>query len=67
MICKDGLSKSISREQFLKAKYAHNEVEILEGQSSAMLRTFATANCLIYLEAHKTITAGSEVEVLIIR
>ena len=41
------LSKFIKhgdRPQFLKAIYNNEEVEILEGQSSAMLQTFALSN-----------------------
>lgn len=37
------------RAQFLKARVSKNNVEILEGQSSAMLRAFGVANALVYL------------------
>ena len=37
------------RPQFLKAIYKQGEVEILEGQSSAMQQTFAIANALVFL------------------
>lgn len=36
------------RVQFLKAHHENGKVTILEGQSSAMLHTFATANVLVY-------------------
>lgn len=36
------------RPQFLKAIYTHGEVTILDGQSSAMLQTFALANALVF-------------------
>lgn len=38
-----------SRDQFLKAKVARGEVQILGGQSSAMLSAFGDANALVYL------------------
>ncbi|WP_100612725.1 molybdopterin molybdotransferase MoeA [Confluentibacter lentus] len=37
------------RPQFLKAIYNHGEVTILEGQSSAMLQTFALSNALVFV------------------
>ena len=37
------------RPQFLKAIYKEDEVEILEGQSSAMQQTFAISNALVFL------------------
>ena len=44
-------TKKGDRAQFLKAIYNNNEVTILEGQSSAMLQTFALANALVYVPA----------------
>lgn len=41
--------KKGDRPQFLKAIYNENKVEILEGQSSAMLQTFALSNALVFL------------------
>lgn len=38
-----------ARAQFLKAQVSKNSVEILQGQSSAMLRAFGVANALVYL------------------
>ena len=40
--------KKGDRVQFLKAHHENGKVTILEGQSSAMLHTFATANVLVY-------------------
>ncbi len=40
--------KKGDRAQFLKAHHENGKVTILEGQSSAMLHTFATANVLVY-------------------
>lgn len=51
--------------QFLKARVTGSQVEILSGQSSAMLHTFATANGLVYLPLHQLLVqAGDWVEVL---
>ena len=44
-------TKKGDRAQFLKSIYTNNEVTILEGQSSAMLQTFALANALVYVPA----------------
>lgn len=37
------------RPQFLKAIYTNGEVEILEGQNSSMLQTFALSNALVFI------------------
>ncbi|CAG5077821.1 molybdopterin molybdotransferase MoeA [Parvicella tangerina] len=59
------LTKSNSREQFLKAYDDNNgTVKILEGQSSAMLKSFAEANALIHLPSHSTPQEGETVEVI---
>lgn len=42
--------KKGGRPQFLKAIFENNEVRILEGQSSAMLQTFALANAVVFLD-----------------
>lgn len=53
------------RAQFLKAEFNNGEVEILEGQSSAMLSTFARANALVYIsENGSSISQGDELEIL---
>ncbi|MBJ6367266.1 molybdopterin molybdotransferase MoeA [Snuella sedimenti] len=41
--------KQGDRAQFLKAIYQNDGVSILEGQSSAMLQTFAVSNALVYI------------------
>lgn len=45
----NGFRKFGDRPQFLKAIYKDGSVEILEGQSSAMLQTFAVANAFVFL------------------
>lgn len=53
------------RSQFLKAHIVQEEVQILEGQSSAMLHTFAMANALVYVRPEDSpIEVGDEVEVI---
>lgn len=59
--------KKGNRPQFLKAIYNNNEVEILEGQNSSMLQTFAVSNALVYLpEENNNINNGNEVDVIIL-
>lgn len=41
--------KKGDRAQFLKAIHNNNEVQILEGQNSSMIHTFALANALVYV------------------
>ncbi|CAD0005525.1 molybdopterin molybdotransferase MoeA [Flavobacterium salmonis] len=43
----DGISNNSGKTLFLKALYDETHVTVLDGQSSAMLNTFATANCLL--------------------
>ncbi len=59
-------SKKGDRAQFLKAQInKDNEVHILEGQSSAMLQTFAIANALVYVsEKQEEIFIGDMIEVI---
>lgn len=53
------------RSQFLKAFVSEGRVEILEGQSSAMLHTFAMANALVYVTPEESpIEIGTTVEVV---
>ena len=55
------------RPQFLKAIYNNEEVEILEGQSSAMLQTFALSNAFVYMpEDLSNIEVGDSVEVILL-
>lgn len=60
-------NKKGNRAQFLKANIIDNKVHILEGQSSAMLQTFALANALVYLSEDKmSILKDEEVEAILI-
>lgn len=57
--------KKGDRPQFLKAIFNGDTVEILEGQSSAMLQTFAIANALVFIpEEVQKINMGDVVEVI---
>jgi len=47
-------SKKGDRAQFLKALVTKDKVSILEGQSSAMLRTYAIANALVYFSENNS-------------
>lgn len=64
---KSSIDKTNPREQFLKAIYVGEEVEVLEGQSSAMLHTFATSNALIYLPSNCALKVGEDVLVYKLR
>jgi molybdopterin molybdotransferase len=56
-----------NRGQFLKAIYHQGTVDILDGQSSAMLHTFALANALVYIpETIDEIKAEDIVDVLLL-
>ena len=58
-------TKKGDRAQFLKAIIKDEQVTILDGQSSAMLQTFALANGLVFLpEDTKQIEAGDIVNVI---
>ncbi len=57
--------KKGNRTHFLKAIYTNDSVEILEGQSSAMLHTFSLANALVKMEEDcNEINVGDIVEVI---
>lgn len=59
--------KKGDRAQFLKAIITNNEIRILEGQSSAMLQTFALANALVIIpEDLYEINIGDPVEAILI-
>ena len=59
--------KNGNRPQFLKAIYKNGEVTILEGQSSAMLQTFAMANALVKMAGDlEQIKIGDTVEVILL-
>ncbi|MGH1386934.1 molybdopterin molybdotransferase MoeA [Kordia sp.] len=58
-------TKRGDRAQFLKAIYKEGKVSILEGQSSAMLQTFALANAFVYVpEDMNQISIGDKVQVI---
>lgn len=60
-------SNKSKRALFLKGKIKGENVQILEGQSSAMLQSFAEANCLIYIPKEKTeVQINENVDVFII-
>jgi molybdopterin molybdotransferase len=66
-ISQSSFQKKGDRAQFLKANYSNGHAEILDGQSSAMLHTFALANALVYLpESGDTIHKGDSVEVILL-
>lgn len=49
----ESFTKTNSLSLFLKGRYHNDEVTILPNQSSAMLNSFAEANCLIYIPEEK--------------
>ena len=56
-----------TRAQFLKAIYNNQKATILEGQSSAMLQTFALANALVYVpETIDLIKTNDAVEIILL-
>ncbi len=60
-------TKKGDRAQFLKATYQNGNVEILEGQSSAMLHTFAMANAFVFVpETTFEIKINDTVEVILL-
>ena len=64
LVLKNGYIKKGDRAHFLKAKVEGETVEILEGQSSAVLYTFAVANALVYIPGNKDeVQKGELVEV----
>ncbi|MFZ0490697.1 MAG: gephyrin-like molybdotransferase Glp [Salegentibacter sp.] len=59
--------KKGDRPQFLKALYKEGKVSILDGQSSAMLQTFAVANALVKMPGDmEEIKINDTVEVLLL-
>lgn len=59
--------KKGDRAQFLKAIFKDGNVTILEGQSSAMLQTFALANALVFIsEKQDKIIKGDRLEVILL-
>ncbi|MCB9189606.1 MAG: molybdopterin molybdotransferase MoeA [Flavobacteriales bacterium] len=60
------INKPNSREQFLKVNYLNGGVEILDGQSSAMLRSYAETNALVHLPENSTFDSEEEVTVILL-
>ncbi|WNH10798.1 gephyrin-like molybdotransferase Glp [Thalassobellus suaedae] len=59
--------KKGDRPQFLKAIYNANNVEILEGQNSSMLQTFALSNALVFIPGTvSNISINDDVEVILL-
>lgn len=59
--------KKVGRAQFLKAVCQGDEVRILQGQSSAVLQSFASANALVYMpETASEIKPNAGVEVIVL-
>lgn len=57
--------KKGDRPQFLKGIYTDGNIEILDGQNSSMLQTFALSNALVYVPEHVTkIEKGAVTEVI---
>lgn len=55
------------RGQFLKAIYSNGTVEILEGQNSSMIHTFALANALVHIsETNSEIKINDLVDVILL-
>ena len=60
-------NKKGDRPQFLKALYKNETVIILEGQSSAMLQTFALSNAFVFMPSATTkINVNDNVEVILL-
>ena len=58
--------KTSNLSHFLKAFYSGDDVEILNSQSSAMLSSFAIANCILYMQENKEVwEVGDKVEAYI--
>ncbi len=59
--------KKGDRPQFLKGIYNNGHVEILDGQNSSMLQTFALANSLVFVpENVNNINTGDDIEVILL-
>ena len=66
-ICECNFIKKRDRPEFLKAIYKNGKVELLEGQNSSMLHTFALANAFVYApETTETIKINDTVEVILL-
>lgn len=61
------LRRKAGRPQFLKAIYRDGTVEILEGQNSSMLQTFALSNAFVFVpESVENIEINDEVEIILL-
>ncbi len=66
-VSNSAFKKKKGRTQFLKAIYNEGRVTVLEGQSSAMLKTFALSNAFVFIpENIEDITINSIVEVILL-
>jgi molybdopterin molybdotransferase len=66
-VSKSNYTKKVDRSQFLKANYRNGNVEILEGQNSSMLHTFALANAFVFVpETTFDIKINDSVEVILL-
>ncbi|TXG35347.1 molybdopterin molybdotransferase MoeA [Seonamhaeicola maritimus] len=55
------------RPQFLKAIFNNGKVELLEGQNSSMLQTFALSNALVFVPAEVSeVRLGDELETILL-
>lgn len=58
------LEFSGTRPEFFRAIFRSDDVEVLTGQNSAMLKSFAESNCLVYIHGEKRkLIKGEKVEV----
>ncbi|WP_067150753.1 molybdopterin molybdotransferase MoeA [Pseudotamlana agarivorans] len=68
----EGISRSTfnkrgDRPQFLKAIYNNGQVDILEGQNSSMLHTFALSNALVFMPGElNVISENDKVNVILL-
>jgi molybdopterin molybdotransferase len=63
----NAFQKKGDRPQFLKGIYSNGQIEILDGQNSSMLQTFALANALVFApEAISDIKTGDAIEVILL-
>lgn len=61
----NSFQKKGDRPQFLKGIFSNGNVEILDGQNSSMLQTFALSNALVYAPENVTkIEKGDAIEVI---
>lgn len=63
----EDFSRKGDRAQFLKAAICGNEVAVMEGQSSAMLHTYALSNALVYVPLEtQSVAKGDLVECILL-